>query len=86
MVTELLAANVDSAAPIGILITDGRSNNRVLTLAAADRVHAEGISMYTFGIDNTNDEELQAIASAPFYDYMDRQCQGVSHKCNLCSV
>ena len=69
METELLAANVDSAAPIGILITDGRSRSRVLTLAAADRIHAEGISMYTFGIGNTNDEELQAIASAPFYDY-----------------
>ena len=25
--------------------------------------------MYTFGIDNTNDEELQAIASAPFNEY-----------------
>ena len=69
MVTELLAANVDSAAPIGILITDGRSNSPDLTLEAAGRVHAEGISMYTFGIGNTNDEELQAIASAPFYEY-----------------
>ena len=69
METELLAAIVDSAAPIGILITDGRSNNRALTLAAADGVHAEGISMYTFGIGDTNDEELQAIASAPFYEY-----------------
>ena len=55
--------------PIGILITDGQSNDRDLTLAAADRVHAEGISMYTFGIGNTNDEELQAIASAPLYEY-----------------
>ena len=68
MITELLAAN-DSAAPIGILLTDGRSNSEGLTLAAAARVHQEGISMYTFGIGNTNEEELQAIASAPFYDY-----------------
>ena len=68
MITELLAAN-DSAAPIGILLTDGRSNYEGLTLAEAARVHKEGISMYTFGIGNTNEEELQAIASAPFYDY-----------------
>ena len=68
MITELLAAN-DGAAPIGILLTDGRSNNEGLTLAAAARVHVEEISMYTFSIGNTNEEELQAIASTPFYDY-----------------
>ena len=62
MVTELLAAN-DSAAPIGILLTDGWSNDAGLTLEAAARVHKEGISMYTIGIGNSN-EELQAIGGA----------------------
>ena len=69
MVTQLATASAEGAAPIGILLTDGQSNSPARTLEAAARVHAAGISMYTFGIGNTNPAELQAIASSPFYDY-----------------
>ena len=69
MVAQLVAASAGSVAPVGILLTDGQSNNPDLTIAAAARVHEAGISMYTFGIGNTNPAELQAIASTPYYDY-----------------
>ena len=69
MVTQLATASAEGAAPIGILLTDGQSNSPARTLEAAARVHAAGISMYTFGIGDTDQDELQAIASSPFYDY-----------------
>ena len=59
----------NGAIPIGILLTDGQSNSPSLTLEAAARVHAADISMYTFGIGDTNPEELRAIASTPYSDY-----------------
>ena len=69
MLNQLAAASEDGAAPVGILLTDGKSNFADLTIAAAARVHETGISMYTFGIGNANPAELQVIASTPFYDY-----------------
>lgn len=69
MVENLRPARDNGAIPIGILLTDGQSNSRSRTLQAAARVHAAGVSMYTFGIGNTNPDELRAIASTPYYDY-----------------
>ena len=71
MVTQLAnaSASAEDAVPIGILLTDGQSNQPLQTLEAAARVHAAGISMYTFGIGNANQDELRAIASSPFNEY-----------------
>ena len=69
MVENLRFAHDHGAIPIGILLTDGQSNEASLTLKAAARVHNADISMYTFGIGSTNPDELQAIASKPLTDY-----------------
>lgn len=69
MMENLRLAHDHGAIPIGILLTDGQSNQPSLTLEAAARVHNAGISMYTFGIGSTNPDELQAIASKPLSDY-----------------
>ena len=67
--TTLTALADEKNTRIGILLTDGRSNEPQLTLIAAAAVHAAGIEMYTFGIGNTNPAELEAIASEPHADY-----------------
>ena len=54
---------------IGILLTDGRSAEPQLTVNASNEVHEAGIKMYTFGIGNTNAQELKQIASDPDSDY-----------------
>lgn len=69
MVESLRLTRGNGPIPIGILLTDGQSNNPSLTIEAAARVHAAGVSMYTFGIGNTNPEELRAIASTPYSEY-----------------
>ena len=52
-----------------LLITDGRSNKPDLTELAAGRVHSENINVYSFGIGNTDENELNIIASDPRYVY-----------------
>ena len=67
--TTLTALADEKNTRIGILLTDGRSNEPQSTLIAAAAVHAAGIEMYTFGIGSTNPAELEAIASEPHADY-----------------
>ena len=51
---------------IAIVVTDGRSNNRRRTIAAADTLHAAGIyQVYAAGLGGANIDELNAIASDP---------------------
>ena len=38
-------------------------------MTASNEVHEAGIKMYTFGIGNTNAQELKQIASDPDSDY-----------------
>ena len=56
---------------VAIVVTDGRSNNRTATIAAAAMAHSENILSYAVGIGgNTNMEELAAIASDPDSQYL----------------
>ena len=51
---------------IAIVVTDGRSNNRRRTIAAADALHAAGIyQVYAAGLGGADIVELNAIASDP---------------------
>ena len=51
---------------IAIVVTDGRSNNRRRTTAAADALHAAGIyQVYAAGLGGADIVELNAIASDP---------------------
>ena len=54
---------------IGILLTDGQSNDPSDTIQAANIVHSSGIIMYTIGIGNVNLAELETIATHPSADY-----------------
>ena len=54
---------------IGIILTDGMSNEPELTVTASNEVHEAGIKMYTFGIGNIRTDELNQIASDPNSDY-----------------
>lgn len=54
--------NVDNVA---ILMTDGKSDNTSLTVAAARRAKEQGVTIYAIGIDNPNTVELDDIASEP---------------------
>ncbi|XP_069108623.1 LOW QUALITY PROTEIN: cartilage matrix protein-like [Argopecten irradians] len=49
-----------------IVMTDGQSNNKSLTLTAARHLHATGTDIYAIGIgDGVNKDEIGAIASDP---------------------
>ena len=51
---------------VAIVITDGRSNNRIETLSAANSLHASNIfDVFAVGIDGASITELQGIASSP---------------------
>ena len=70
----LLAQGFDGARPtsqgiprVAIVVTDGRSNSRAATIAAAQAVHAAGVTVFAAGIGNTDATELDAIASRPEY-------------------
>ena len=47
---------------VGIVFTDGRSDNFSQTVQAAQSVHDAGISTYSFGIGNIHKSELLEIA------------------------
>ena len=53
--------------PIAIVVTDGVSNNRNATLAAASALHASNIyaQVYAVGVSGADATELNAIASDP---------------------
>jgi len=56
----------DGRAQIAIVVTDGESNDRGATLAAADALHEAGIyEVFAAGLGNANLVELNDIASAP---------------------
>ena len=51
---------------IGVIITDGRSNDRAATLQAAGNARKQGMTLLTVGIGNNLDHsELEAVASYP---------------------
>ena len=52
---------------VGVVITDGYSNNFQATVSAAQNAHAAGISMVAVGIGNYHAGEINAIASDPSY-------------------
>ena len=52
---------------VAIVVTDGQSNDRAATIAAAQTVHATGITVFAAGISGAVIEELNAIASGPEY-------------------
>ena len=54
---------------VGVVITDGYSNNFHATIAAAQDAHTEGITMVAVGIGNYNEDEINAIASDPLYTF-----------------
>lgn len=54
------------AAKVLILLTDGKSENRVATMAAAARAKTRGINVFTIGVTSAIDlRELDRIASLP---------------------
>ena len=54
------------SSKVAIIITDGQSNSRTATLAAAARLHASNIfDVYAVGVDGAYLPELQGIASSP---------------------
>jgi hypothetical protein len=55
---------------IGIVVTDGNSNNRQLTASEADKARKDGITMFAIGVGRgINDNELHAIATDPDSQY-----------------
>ena len=63
--TAFATARTNEGIPrVAIVFTDGLSNDPPLTVEAAQAVHDSGISVYSFGIGNTNADELN-IASDP---------------------
>jgi hypothetical protein len=67
--TALNVLSLHNRLRIGILLSDGMSNEPELTLTASNEVHEAGIKMYTFGIGNIRTDELNQIASDPNSDY-----------------
>ena len=83
-----------SVLRLAIVITDGRSNNQMQTLLAAQAVHnhTPPIAAYAIGVGSNLDEtELQAIASRPeTYSHLDSFASsslhsvGVSYSYQIC--
>ena len=68
----LLAQGFNGARPtsqgiprVAIVVTDGQSNDGTATAAAAQAVHAAGVTVFAVGIGNADPIELDAIASRP---------------------
>ncbi|XP_013404302.1 von Willebrand factor A domain-containing protein 2 [Lingula anatina] len=63
--------NVTGTPQIGIVITDGRSNSKPLTVQYAERVHENDIIVFAVGVTTGIDySELQSIASDPDSKYV----------------
>ena len=55
-----------------MVVTDGLSNDRNATAAAAQALHATGLTVFAAGIGGADMEELNAIASSPeFVQFID---------------
>ena len=68
-------------------MTDGASNNRALTLAAAKRMHDANIIAFAIGVGTSLDvNELTAIASKPTCTYKILLSAGFSEVGSLVSV
>ena len=51
---------------VGIVLTDGKSNQPAMTIMAAMHAHSADITMFAIGVGSSVDlDELQAIASEP---------------------
>ena len=62
---------------VAIVITDGRSNNRIETLSAANSLHASNIfDVFAVGIDGASLTELQGIASRPEFVFFTNSFNG----------
>jgi collagen type VI alpha len=56
----------DRVANILIVITDGQSQDKAATLAAAQALHGTNVNVFAIGVGNSLDhQELNAIASKP---------------------
>lgn len=61
----------DGIPRVAIVVTDGQSNNRTATIAAANNIHASNIKAYAVGVgSNILSTELNAIASDPASQYV----------------
>ena len=54
-----------SANKVGIVITDGQSNDFNETVQQATQAKDEGVVLFTLGIGSINPVELQTVASEP---------------------
>ena len=54
--------NVDN---IGVVLTDGRSNDPQATWQNAMSIRKDGVNMISVGVGNANMKEMQAIATDP---------------------
>ena len=63
---ELLRSGREGVPRAVLIVTDGQSNNRDLTVKEAASTRANGIEIYAIGIGSSIDEdELNAVASDP---------------------
>lgn len=51
------------------VITDGASNDKVKTAAAAKALHKRGINVFSIGVSGAQKDELEDMASDPKYVY-----------------
>ena len=62
----------NDSSKVAVIITDGQSNNRSVTLSAAAALHASNIfDVYAVGVDGAYLPELQAIASSPNFVFFE---------------
>ena len=58
---------------VAIVITDGQSDNKSLTMQAAARARQQGTHIFAIGVgDKVDEEELKSIASTPPEQYVHR--------------
>ncbi|KAK6171215.1 hypothetical protein SNE40_019451 [Patella caerulea] len=55
----------NNSVKVAVVVTDGRSNNPVLTAAQAPKLRAKGVIVFSIGIGKALVEELEAISSEP---------------------
>ena len=56
---------------MAVVITDGKSDDRVMTQQQATRLHDAGVHVFAVGVgDEYVTDELNVIASAPSSDYV----------------
>ncbi|CAI9719093.1 Hypothetical predicted protein [Octopus vulgaris] len=60
----------EDAPNIAILITDGKSFDKEKTKETAERLKAAGVTVFSIGVENAVQEELEDIASKPSSEYV----------------